>query len=118
VSARPRARSSVVHRRAIATVLAAAGVAGLAGLCSPTSAGAAAGVFVWTGGGSDTPIPFPSDDQCYPTPSGSGANNYTAADAFFYADAACTTGSEAGSTGPFSEFSGTFESVRVRTPAN
>lgn len=111
---RPHAR----RRRRVAAVLVTAGAAGLVGFGAPSPADAAAGVFVWTGGGSDTPIPFPSDDQCYPTPGGSGADNYTAADAFFYTDAACSTGSEAGNTGPFTEFSGTFESVRVRTPAN
>lgn len=102
----------------IAACLAAAGFVGALALAAPTSAGAAPGVFVWTGSGGDTPIPFPTDDQCYATPGGTGAQNFTPADAFFYVDPACTITMEAGNAGPFSGFANAFESVVLRTSMN
>lgn len=107
-------RKPMNGHRPLLTVL---GCAALLALTVPAAppAGAAAGLFVY-----DTPagrqvIPFPDENKCYPTPGATAAMNYTRGDAYFYTDADCTIGKDAGNAGPFSDATVPFEGVKLRT---
>jgi hypothetical protein len=81
--------------------LVAAGVLGAAvavGVASPAvpPAHATNGFFGWTGFSGQQVVPFPDEDKCYPTPGGSVALNYTAADGHLFSDGYCTSGQDGG----------------------
>jgi len=96
-----------------AASLAGAAVVGVVASTAP-AAGAASGFFSWTGISGQQLIFFPDDDKCYPTPGGSLALNYTAADALLFSDGYCTSGQDAGDVPPFAHNSARFNSMKLR----
>jgi hypothetical protein len=100
----------------IALVSAGAATIALVGVAASTGAQAASGVFVYqTSGGAQQSIPFPAENQCYPTPNAAGAMNYTAGDAYIYTDSHCTIGKDAGNVPRFDKSTVGFNSVVIRT---
>jgi hypothetical protein len=99
----------------LALVSAGAATVALVGVAASTGAQAANGFFVYQTSGGQQTIPFPEENKCYPTPSASGAMNYTAGDAYIYTDANCTIGKDAGNVPRFDKSTAGFNSVVIRT---